>query len=64
VFVQLIPVATVPRDPSGMVLNIILFLPLGVLLPFLVRGSVSCGTATMNARTPRARAEPDPSRAM
>jgi glycopeptide antibiotics resistance protein len=40
VFVQLIPVATVPRDPSGMVLNIILFLPIGVLLPFLVRGSV------------------------
>ncbi|WP_375334624.1 VanZ family protein [Curtobacterium sp. MCBD17_019] len=40
VFVQLIPVATVPRDPSGMVLNIVLFVPIGVLLPFLVRGSV------------------------
>ncbi|WIB65745.1 VanZ family protein [Curtobacterium sp. MCBD17_040] len=39
VFVQLIPVATVPRDPSGMILNVVLFVPIGVLLPFLVRGS-------------------------
>lgn len=37
VFVQPLPLVTVPEDPSGMVLNVLLFLPLGVLLPLLLR---------------------------
>jgi glycopeptide antibiotics resistance protein len=40
VFVQLVPLVTVPQDPSGIILNIVLFAPIGVLLPFLVRASV------------------------
>lgn len=34
---QLVPLATVPEDPSGMALNVLLFVPLGILLPLLLR---------------------------